>query len=375
MSKIISIISFIFSLFFSLFTVTTQANNTESNMNTDTDINMKMDYTPNTKRDAMEITWMILGIIGICFTSAMVAYKHALTVCPTSDPFFGINFISAFTVGFVVLFATVSVCLLAYVTIKKRFTMHQIRTSLAVVITVAMFIPMCLVGTFFECLKLGLALGPVAWMIVDMLSHVEYHAKVRELVVAKQEVADLAAHNARVRAKYEAAMSKLLVILFLVLPTQAFAASTQEHSMQSDFPFIFLGVVVLIAIVSMGIINALQARKERIATAAYLAAAPEREAEELAYQQRIDAWRLEAWWKNADAASVALDNKKTMANHYASESTFNGIATVNYMRTQDAVSNGTGLTRASIMKMKMLLVLFFFRTYWYRVCLYCSIYI
>jgi len=161
--------------------------------------------------------------------------------------------------------------------------MHQIRTSLAAVITVAMFIPMCFVGTFFECLKLGLALGPVAWMIVDMLSHVEYHANVRELVVTKQEVADLAAHNARVRASYEAAMSKFLVILFFVLPTQAFAA-TQQNTMNIEldlFPHLTADKEMGIALLSLMILMSFVAF---FVTNNYL---NKKQAEKLAAMQRL----------------------------------------------------------------------------------------
>ena len=358
MSKIISIISFIFSFFTS---ATTQANNTESNMNTD-NYNPSKDSSMNSS--SFFIPFMI--IISIFTGSAAFAYKHALTVCPTSDPFFGINFVSALTVNVTLAAIVAGVCTYAYITIKSHIRIIKVkelimsmRTLAAVIITIAIFIPMILQVGMQQSVKAILGLAPLAFTLIDLLLNVEYHADVRELVVAKEKVADLAAHNARVRANYEAAMSKFLVILFFVLPTQAFAASTQEHSMQSNFPFIVLGIFALIAIISMGITYALEARKQRIAAAAYLAAAPEREAEELAYQQRIDAWRLEAWWKNADAASVALDNNKIMANHYASESTINGIATVNYMHTQDAVANGTGLKRASIMKIKLLLVLFF----------------
>jgi hypothetical protein len=132
------------------------------------------------------------------------------------------------------------VCTYAYITIKSHIRIIKVkelimsmRTLAAVIITIAIFVPMILQVGMQQSMKAIIGLAPLAFTLIDLLLNVEYHADVRELVVAKEKVADLAAHNARVRANYEAAMSKFLVVLFFLLPSQAFAA-TQENIMNIE---------------------------------------------------------------------------------------------------------------------------------------------
>jgi len=161
---------------------------------------------------------IVLGLV----VPIVLAWNHALTVCPVTDAWFSVNFMNGALVSIVVEMAAIAAVLamatlisemscpkwmvkpilaitpnLATITANKaKESVMPIRLYIAIILTIAIFVPMALIATFREAFVCILGLGPLAFTAIDLILHVEYHYHVRELsIVTKKLIAHQKLHK------------------------------------------------------------------------------------------------------------------------------------------------------------------------------------
>lgn len=110
---------------------------------------------------------------------------------------------------------------------------RSIELAYSIVCTAVLLIPFILLASLQDAFMFILTFGPLAFTVVDILIHVEYHDKVRSLAVSYAALKNLASYQTKVKANYAEAIVKFMIlplILFLSAcnfsnPDQAFNAA------------------------------------------------------------------------------------------------------------------------------------------------------
>ena len=164
----------------------------------------------------MSIRTLVLVFLALFALVAPIAlaWQHALTVCPVTDAWFGVNFMNGALVYLVVEVAALTAGFLGYTALrdmecpkwmvapilaitpnlatitanKAKEPVMTMRLFFAIILTIAIFIPMALIATFQEAFVCILGLGPLAFTAIDLILHVEYHYAVREYVAINKEL-------------------------------------------------------------------------------------------------------------------------------------------------------------------------------------------
>ena len=189
----------------------------------------------------MSIRTLVLVVLAIIALVAPIAlaWQHALTVCPVTDAWFGVNLMNGALVYLVVEVAALTAGFLGYTALrdmecpkwmvapilaitpnlatitanKAKESVMTMRLFFAIILTIGIFVPMALIATFQEAFVCILGLGPLAFTAIDLILHVEYHYAVRELTIVNKELNKVVALRASLRAEIESWAKALLLMV------------------------------------------------------------------------------------------------------------------------------------------------------------------